>query len=61
MIKRYPVGGAVSVHYDPADPKTSVLETTMKSGSGRLWAGWIMSAVPFLLILLIWWVSRRSG
>jgi hypothetical protein len=59
VIKPYPVGGAVNVHYDPADPKTSVLETTVTEARGRVWGGWIMTAVPFLLIALLWWVSRR--
>jgi hypothetical protein len=58
IIKPYPVGGAASVHYDPADPKRSVLETSAKSGSGRIWAGRIMAAVPFLLIVLLWAVAR---
>ena len=54
-----PVGAGIAVHYDPADPKTSVLETTTTSGSGRYWAGWIIALVPFLLILFLWWVARR--
>jgi hypothetical protein len=61
IIKPYPVGGAVTVHYDPADPKAAVLETSAKSGSGRFWGGWIMVAVPFLLIALLWAVVRFTG
>ncbi|MBC2715123.1 MAG: DUF3592 domain-containing protein [Desulfobacteraceae bacterium] len=30
ILKKYPVGGEVSVYYDPADPGTSLLETGMK-------------------------------
>jgi hypothetical protein len=61
VLKPYPVGAKVNVHYDPANPKNSVLDTSLRSGSGRLWAGWIMIAVPFLLILVLWWVRRRAG
>ena len=61
VIRPYPVGGAVTVHYDPADPKMSVLETSAKSGSGRIWGGWIVAAVPFLLILLLWGIMRATG
>jgi hypothetical protein len=61
VIKPYPVGGAVAVHYDPADPKATVLETSAKSGSGRIWAGRIMAAVPFLLIALLWGIARYTG
>lgn len=60
VIQRYPVGGAATVHYDPVDPKVSVLETATSSGSGRYWAGWIFSTVPFLLVALLWWVASRG-
>ena len=40
VLKKYPVGGEVSVYYDPADPGLSVLETgATKNVSWLLWVG----------------------
>jgi hypothetical protein len=61
VVKPYPVGAAVTVHYDPADPKNAVLETSAKSGAGRYWGGWIMTGMPLLLTLLLWGIMRFTG
>ena len=34
-LRRYPVGAAVSVHYDPANPKDCVLERDIPAGVGK--------------------------
>ncbi len=39
FLAAYPEGGSVTVHYNPADPRDAVLETTVQAGLGLLLAG----------------------
>ncbi len=53
-LARYPVGSAVTVYYDPANPAQSVLERTMPEGSFRflLWlaAGLVAGVIGLVVI-----------
>lgn len=51
LVDRFPVGKAIPVSYDPADPKTSVLEPVATSAAQRQMTGFILAGVPFLLAL----------
>lgn len=50
ILKKYPVGGEVSVYYDPADPGTSLLETGIKKNVYILLGG---AALCFLFATAI--------
>jgi Protein of unknown function (DUF3592) len=55
MAARYPVGSAVTVHYDPADPKTSALEITlegMDDGWKRIGYTLLIGAAFFLALAI---------
>jgi len=39
ILRKYPVGGEVSVHYDPANPGTSLLESGIKKNVYVLFGG----------------------
>jgi hypothetical protein len=58
VLEPYPVGAVVTVHYDPANPKQSVLDISQSYGTGRLWAAWIMAGLPFIAVALLWWLLR---
>ncbi|MFQ5400650.1 MAG: DUF3592 domain-containing protein [Anaerolineae bacterium] len=63
IASRYPVGTAVSVAYDPADPGTAVLEPGAdRSSYATLGTGALMAlTAPFLAIAAMqeWRESRR--
>jgi hypothetical protein len=48
ILKRYPVGKKVPVHYDPANPELAVLETGLHGGTG------IAFAVGTVFVLAGW-------
>jgi hypothetical protein len=45
-VKRYPKGNVVAVYYDPADPKTSTLQTGAEGAAGK------PLIVPVILLLV---------
>ena len=51
QVDKYPKGSKVTVHYDPADPATSVLETGVTILSIALTAVGIIGLVVFLLVV----------
>ncbi len=54
-VGRYPAGTAVSVRYDPANPKTAVLEAGQVGGGNKIFAGAIFLALaPGALVFAIW-------
>jgi Protein of unknown function (DUF3592) len=59
-LKKYPIGGEVSVYYDPDDPGSSLLETGMKKNVYALLGG---SAFCFLLAaaIVVSEVKKRLG
>ena len=59
MVARYPAGSTVDARYDPADPARAVLDPSPGQAKGRLWAGGIVIAVPFLITLAIWAFAPR--
>ena len=52
FAEKYPAGAKVTVHYDPSDPKTSVLEVSDEMARKNSWRIWIFVAAPF--VLSIW-------
>lgn len=53
-VSRYPVGRQVRVHYDPADPTTSVLERGVTWSSGVIyWIGLGMLAIGATILLSV--------
>lgn len=61
-VPPYPVGTAVQVVYDPADP-SRVLATSQLEESIE-WLGWIVFACALGIMLgalVVWWRLRRQG
>jgi hypothetical protein len=53
LARKYPAGTAVTVHFDPTDPQTSVLETSEALALAGLRKVWLFLALPFFFTLLI--------
>jgi len=53
---RYPVGAAVSVRYDPQNPKTATLESVSEAGF-QIWMGAFLIVAGVFLSGLLWYVS----
>lgn len=50
---KYPVGAAVTVHYDPDDPATSVLETSDEMARQNRWQIWCFFGAPFVISIVV--------
>ncbi len=48
IVDRYPVGSAVTVHYDANDPAVATLETSPAAAYHALWLGASVLLFPFL-------------
>lgn len=59
-LKRYPLGAAVTVYYDPADPKNCVLE---RSGPQGVTAASLIEALALLVLFgaCIYWLLTRGS
>jgi len=57
-LRRYPVGAVVKVHYDPGDPKKSVLERDIPEGVGR----GLLAIVAFVAVVVgvIYWLATAA-
>lgn len=54
LLARYPVGKAITLHYDPADPARSVLEQSPSSATyGYLAIGILMGVGAFVLFYVL--------
>lgn len=49
---QYPVGAAVSVHYNPEKPAESVLETTARGGTVFMVIGIVIAIVGIILLII---------
>ncbi len=57
-LGRYPIGAVVSVYYDPADPKKSVLERDIPKGFGK----GLLAILAFFAVLagIIYWLVTAA-
>ncbi|MBK7896985.1 MAG: DUF3592 domain-containing protein [Candidatus Promineifilaceae bacterium] len=54
IVARYPAGSGVTVHYDPADPETAVLEPGVTWSSYMLLAmGALFTCIPLIVLPLM--------
>jgi hypothetical protein len=57
-LRRYTVGAAVTVYYDPADPKNSVLERDVPEGVGKGMA--ILVGLVVVVAALAYWLATGA-
>lgn len=55
LIEQYPVGSSVKVHYNPADPASAVLETTVMGGGRNIFAGAIFVLLGIAAFVFAVW------
>jgi hypothetical protein len=53
LADRFPVGAQVTVHYDPADPATAVLDTSDEMARQNQWQVWLFLALPIVLSIVV--------
>jgi len=58
LAQKYPVGAKVTVHYDPNDPKTSVLDVSDAMARQNNWRIWLFVVFPFALAVVVAIVNR---
>lgn len=58
VIAPYPVGGAVAVFYDPADPSVSTLSASMEGTMILVLMGWFFAIISLLIGLFFWAMTR---
>ena len=56
-IEQYPVGGHVKVHYNPANPASAVLETTVMGGGRNIFAGAIFVVLGVAAFVFAVWTA----
>ncbi len=52
QAEKYPAGAAVTVHYDPDDPATSVLETSDEMARQNTWQIWVYFLLPIVISII---------
>lgn len=52
LAKKYPPGAAVTVHYDPDDPATSVIETSDEMARQNRWQVWFCFLTPIVISIV---------
>jgi uncharacterized protein DUF3592 len=57
-LRRYPVGATVTVFYDPANPRSCVLERGVPEGIGKGLAVIVGFVVVFVGV--VWWLATRA-
>jgi hypothetical protein len=58
LARKYPVGAKVTVHYDPDDPKTSVLDVSDAMARQNSWRVWLFVLFPFAFTIVVAIVNR---
>ena len=53
VVERYPAGAEISVRFDPADPRTAVLEASPGAAVNAIWLGVMCLGFPFLIYFQI--------
>ena len=53
QAKKYPPNTAVTVHYDPDDPGTSVIETSDEMARQNSWQIWLFSLSPIVISIVV--------
>ena len=53
LAEKYPPGVAVTVHYDPSDPGTSVIETSDEMARQNRWQIWAYFLLPVLISVIV--------
>ena len=53
LADRFSVGAQVTVHYDPGDPATAVLDTSDELARQNQWQVWLFLALPIALSILV--------
>ena len=53
MLTGYPKGAAIRVHYDPDDPKTSVLQTAGRWAWQAMLGALVCAFIPFVVAILL--------
>ncbi len=56
-VGRYPAGTAVSVRYDPANPKMAVLEAGQVGGGNKIFAGSILLVLGLCALVFAIWIG----
>lgn len=51
VVKQYPMGAAVTVHYDPGNPKTATLETSSDAAKLRYLVVWALLGLTVLVYI----------
>ncbi len=60
LARKYPAGAQVSVHYDPNDAGTSVIETSDDMALQYRWLIWLFFAIPIVYGVLATIANWRS-
>lgn len=58
LARKYPVGAKVTVHYDPNDPKTAVLDVSDAIARDSSWRVWLFVTAPFAFTVIVAIVNR---
>jgi hypothetical protein len=58
LAQKYPVGAKVTVHYDPEDPKTAVLDVSDAIAQENNWRVWLFLGFPFAFTIIVAIVNR---
>ena len=53
QAKKYPPGAAITVHYDPDDPATSVIETSDEMARQNSWQIWLYFLSPIVISMVV--------
>jgi hypothetical protein len=53
LAQKYPAGQKVTVHYDPDDPATAVLETSDEMARQNQWQIWFFLAAPLGISIVV--------
>jgi uncharacterized protein DUF3592 len=59
QAKKYPPGAAITVHYDPDDPGTSVIETSDEMARQNSWQIWLYFLTPIVISIVV--AIKNSG
>jgi hypothetical protein len=60
-LERFPVGGSVQGHYDPANPSNAVLELDEIGGMRNIFAGSIFAVLAIAALIFALWTSTLAA